>query len=57
MRVYCTIQYVFEYYAIIAAVLIFGLNNEEQHILTFYFLISRIYINTPVKHSIILLHQ
>ena len=36
MHVYVTIH-VFGYYAISAAVLIFGLDNEEQHIFTLNF--------------------
>ena len=53
---YVTIH-VFEYYTISAAVLMSGLDNEEQHIFTFDALLTRIYINTLGKHSIALLHQ
>ena len=33
MHVYVTIHYMFEYYALSAAVLMLELDNEEQHIL------------------------
>ena len=52
MHLYVTIH-VFSYYAISAAVLIFRLDNDEQHILTFGAFLTRNYINALVKHSIV----